>query len=421
MSNNNRSKGTAPKNRLHYLDWIRVMAILSVFFYHSDRFFDYRSYPIQNFTRSIISTIHREFFQIWLMPFFFIISGAAVLYSLQSQSTGAFIKKRTLRILVPFVFVGLFIISPPQIYLERLMNGQFSGSFFQWFPNYFNGIYLFSPNGNFPFFGMHLWYLEYLFLYSLVLLPLFINYGTKKTSVLARLSIWFNHPVSLFLLCVPLAIIAVWTELNGFAPFRMAGGWDQLSYFLFFALGYMIFSNLQIQDTVKTYSIVFLILSILLTLPYLIIGFGSNSPEVSIIARHNLIQGETPTQIPIAWLGVLALRSVLAWCWSISFLGLGARFLNRNTRYIEYANEAVLPFYILHQTILLVIGYFVIHWRFNILTKYSIITIASFIVIMVVYEFFVRRIDVLRFLFGMKPKNIRRIRVQTKFPTNTYT
>ena len=394
----------ANKNRLYYLDWLRVLAMLSVFFYHCDRFFEYRNYPIQNITRSMVSTIHRELFQIWLMPIFFVISGAAVVYSLQSQSALAFIKNRALRLLIPFVFIGLFVISPPQIYVERLINGEFVGSFFQWYPNYFNGFYLFSPNGNFPIFGMHLWYLDYLFFFSLILLPIFIVHRNKRTSILSRISVYFIHPLWILSLSLPLLIGSFLTELSGFATLRMAGGWDPLSYLLFFALGYMIFSNAQIQGTIKKHSSVFLIVSILLTVLYLFIGFGIDSPYTSIITRHNIIHNATATssQIPLAWLCVLSLRSVVAWCWILTLLGLCARFLNLKNRFLEYANEAVLPFYILHQTFLLVIGYFVIQWRFNILSKYLIIVFASFVLFMLVYELLVRRVDVFRFLFGMK-------------------
>ena len=393
------------QNRLYYLDWLRVLAMLGVFLYHCDRFFEYRTYPIQNITRSMLSTIHREFFQIWLMPIFFVISGAAIVYSLQSRSVRSFIKSRVIRILVPFVFVGLFVISPPQIYVERLINGEFVGSFFQWYPNYFNGLYLFTPHGNFPIYSMHLWYLDYLFFFSIILLPVFIVNRKKRTSALSRVSVFFVHPFRLFLICVPLSIIAVLTELGGFATLRMAGGWDPISYITFFALGYMIFTNTQIQATIKNRSSIFLIISIALTAVYLFIGLGTNSPDISIIDRHNAIHASTASssQIPLAWLCVLSLRSVVAWCWILGFLGLGTRFLNFKNKFLEYSNDAVLPFYILHQTFLLVIGYFVIQWHFNILSKYLIIVSLSFVAIMFVYEFIIRRVNVFRFLFGMKP------------------
>jgi glucans biosynthesis protein C len=77
--------------------------------------------------------------------------------------------------------------------------------------------------------------------------------------------------------------------------------------------------------------------------------------------------------------------------------------LNFSTPFLTYANEAVLPFYILHQTVLLTIGYLVFQWLLPAGLSWAIIATASFAIIMVLYEYLIRRHNVLRFLFGMKP------------------
>jgi hypothetical protein len=71
--------------------------------------------------------------------------------------------------------------------------------------------------------------------------------------------------------------------------------------------------------------------------------------------------------------------------------------------FLTYANEAVLPFYIMHQTVLLVIGYYVTRWHIPDLLKFVTISGSSFTLIVGVYEFLIRRVNVLRVLFGMKP------------------
>jgi len=102
------------------------------------------------------------------------------------------------------------------------------------------------------------------------------------------------------------------------------------------------------------------------------------------------------------WVAVQALRGLLAWCWIIGLLGLGRRFLNFNNKFLAYANEAVLPFYILHHTVIYIIGFYIIQWSSNIGSKFIIISITSFTIIMAIYEILIRRINLLRFLFGMK-------------------
>jgi hypothetical protein len=77
--------------------------------------------------------------------------------------------------------------------------------------------------------------------------------------------------------------------------------------------------------------------------------------------------------------------------------------LNVRTPVLEYANEAVLPFYILHQTILLVVAFYVLPWAIPDLAEWAIILVSTFAIIMALYELLIRRINLLRVQFGMKP------------------
>ena len=96
--------------------------------------------------------------------------------------------------------------------------------------------------------------------------------------------------------------------------------------------------------------------------------------------------------------------SITSWSAVVFMLSLGAKYLNFNNRVLAYCNEAVLPFYLLHQTVILCVGWFVIPWDMGILPKFLIIAVVSFALIMALYEVFVRRFNVVRFFFGMRPK-----------------
>ena len=85
-------------------------------------------------------------------------------------------------------------------------------------------------------------------------------------------------------------------------------------------------------------------------------------------------------------------------------LAFGSLFLNANNRFLAYANEAVLPFYILHQTVIIVIGVYVVQWAAGVEVKYLTISKTLLVAIMAIYELVVRRINLLRFLFGMKTR-----------------
>ena len=92
-----------------------------------------------------------------------------------------------------------------------------------------------------------------------------------------------------------------------------------------------------------------------------------------------------------------------SWFWLTAIIGFAHRYLPSTNRFLRYASEAVLPFYILHQTIILLIGYHIVQLDTSIVCKYVLITSLSFVAIGVLYELLIRRFNVLRFLFGMRP------------------
>jgi hypothetical protein len=336
------------------------------------------------------------------MPLFFVLSGAAVLLSKGPDKPGKFIKSRFLRLLIPLIFVGTFIINPLYVYIERLFRGQAASGFFQWYPQYFDGIYGFG--GNFAPLGQgtHLWYLEFLFIYSLILLPLFVRSKKRGTSFLSRLSIHFEKPWALFFLFLPVSAVAAAFEIVGLGGVRVMGGWDPISYLLFLSYGYLVFSNAKIGETIKKYSPIYLAVAIILTALLLDSHFGFNL-KIPGLTRHDLLNDDAllpPNQS--LWVAVQALRGLLAWCWIIGLLGLGRRSLNFSSKFLAYANEAVLPFYILHHAIIYIIGHYVIQWSGNVGGKFLIISITSFVIIMAIYEILIRRINLIRFSFGMK-------------------
>jgi len=376
------------KQRLYYIDWLRVLAMLSIFFFHADRFFDYYDWHVKNGEHNIISTIHISFFSQWMMPLFFVLSGAAIFYSLKFRSSSSFLYERVKRILIPLAIVGYFITSPPQMYLERLTHNRFEGSFWEFIPAYFQGVDMFG--GNFPWHAFHLWYLVYLFIFSIVLLPLFRQRKNQKPGILSSLSRWFEGPWRIMLLVIPLIIINIFIDVNGLGFMRGTGGWDLFSYLFILVYGYLFFCNEKILETIKRIRSISLMLAIILSLIGLVIEFGIK-PEIS---------EKTPT----LYLILSFIRCFRILFWLIAIIGFGEKYLNFKSKFLGYANEAVLPFYILHQFILLLIGFWVVRWQINTFVKYMVISSLSLITIMGLYDIIIKRFQVTRFLFGLKLK-----------------
>jgi glucan biosynthesis protein C len=365
------------------LDWLRVIAIFTVFIFHSTRFFDTFDWHVKNATTYQGVQIWTMFQSNWGMPLIFVISGASLFFSV--GKIVKFLKNKVLRLLVPLI-VGVLTHVSIAVYLERLTHHQFYGSFFQFIPKYFQGLY--GEGGNFAWMGLHLWYLLVLFVFSLLFLPLLYLLKGRWEKVLHWLGNLFALPGMAYLLAIPIAWMAI--RINPQTPLggRNWGGWSLPCYIPFFLYGFLLISHEGMQSRVKNWRWVSFGLALSCTAVLLYI-FNLYGNQFFGSFKYNIING---------------LFGLNSWLWVLTIMGFGMKHLNFYRPFLFYANEAVLPFYILHQTVLLVIGYYVTRWDIPDLAKFLIIFMSGFIVVLAIYEFLIRRLNILRVLFGMKPK-----------------
>ncbi len=361
--------------RQFYLDWLRVMVILTVFIYHSTRFFSLGEWHVKNLVLYWSVEIFEQVLATWMMPLCFVVSGAAVFYALGKGSVVGFVKDKVLRLFVPLV-IGIFTHSALQVYLERSSHGEFNGSFFDFYPHYFEGLYGFG--GNFGWMGIHLWYVEMLFIFSLIFLPLFLQ---LKRGIGQRLFAKLGNLIAVpgvvfFFLVIPLILVVELVDSDSFLGMNVFGGWGILSHAWFFVSGFVIASSERLQQSIQRLRWIWLIAAVLLTATQIAYVIGNP--------------------------GALKQTPLMAYLWILTLLGWARQRWNYNTPQLQRANETVLPFYILHQPVLIAIGYFVVSWTMPDLVKYIIITTSSFVIIIALYEFLVRRFNLLRFLCGMK-------------------
>lgn len=259
---------------------------------------------------------------------------------------------------------------------------------FQFLPHYFQGHYEGGnpAAGNFALTGMHLWYLAWLFAFTLVLYPLMRWLKGRGRPVLTWLGNVLSLPGAIFLLALPV-IVGAWDNQD--QPFLLwwEAGWPLLVYAWLLLCGFLVASSERLLDGVKRMRWITLALALVTIAAGAAIAFSS---------------GVVPPYGTPKYMLALGLRGLSAWCWVLAFLGLGRQYLTRSTPFVRYANEAVLPFYILHQTVILGVGYFVVQWPIPSLLKWVVIGVISFAIIMALYELLVRRLNVLRVLFGMK-------------------
>jgi len=385
----------ADLSRRYDVDWLRVLGMMVVFLFHNNRFFDTEGWHVKSAETSEASMAVTIFAVQWMMPLFFILSGIGIYHALSHQGWPQYLLSRVKRLLVPLLFGIFVVIAPLQVYLERITHKQFEGSFWSFYPHYFEGW--FGLGGNFAWMGVHLWYLEFLFVFSIITLPLFLYLrspsGSRLASALTRL---LSRPWTIFLLALPIGLIEFISVLppirDGIFGRKDFGGWSALPYLTLLILGYLLATDEGLAKTMERHRGRALVIGV-----------------VSYVLAYFALKGGRQWPLLPRELFMSFLRGILCWSCLVAFFGFASRHLRFSNPFLKYANEAVLPFYILHQVVILCVGFYVLRLHTHLWLEYLIITSISFAVIMALYELLIRRANLLRILFGMKavPRGVR--------------
>jgi peptidoglycan/LPS O-acetylase OafA/YrhL len=387
-------------SRQAYLDWLRIAAILGVIFFHSAQpFVQDENWHITNPQRSDLMSEFNFWLARFRMPLLFFISGAVSYYMLVKYDGKYFIKQRFLRLMIPLLF-GMLVIVPPQIYMERVANG-YAGSYWQFYPSIFEGRPY--PEGNTSW--HHLWFILYLFIYDLISVPLFkwLLFGKGKQFTEQKLG-WLAKGKNIYLLMVPSIIVFASLILKFPGTNSLIGDWCMLIYwYLFVILGYLIMCNQQLVESMvrnRRFSMLLAFGSLIL-INY--IRWNDLRPSQTL--------GESWQSNPLTYL-YLSIYPVIAWSWIMMLVGYAKKYLNRPHRIHSYVNQAIYPYYILHQTIIVVLAFYVVKVEESILAKYIFILGITLVLCIFIYHLFIRPYNAMRILFGMKPKK----KIKTEAP-----
>jgi glucan biosynthesis protein C len=368
--------------------------MLTIFLFHCARFFDPYGWHLKNAETSPGVVIFVGFISMWSMPLFFLISGVATWYGLGARTEGQYLFERVKRLLIPMFTVGIFLLLPPQYFFEITTNRGFTGSFGESYALYFARIFIDSGPIAFycTFWSGHLWFLQQLFLVSLFTLPLltYLRSDAGRAKI-RRLAAMCDRTGGIFLLVIPIALISVCLK---WIPQQQDHGWpDFVNYTAFFLIGYIIPMDKHFFESIRKCGWICMLSGIV---AFSVVGL--------LVVKGGYDPGEV-SSISWAYVCFQLAASLGALSWIVFFLSMAAKYLSHKSRIVAYGNEAVLPLYILHQTIILLVGCFIIQSELSIPVKYMIICSASFVLIIALYELLIKRINTLRFLFGMRPKS----------------
>ena len=381
--------------RWFWLDWLRVLAILLVFLYHSGMpFFIGSDWHIVNSQSDLVVTSLNMMLSP-LMPLLFVVSGISTYFSLSKRTPSQFARQRFKRLMIPFLTVGLLLILPIHVYFDKVFHESFAGSYPSfYFGPYFTKFFPFDINLSLTYFansnqGIYLWYIFWLFIFSLATAHIF-KWLTKEQNHdwIPKLATTTNRLGGIFLLAIPLIIVNL-ISVPPFFVFPSGYGAGKLTtYLAFFITAYLLATDsrfIQSIDKNKTLAL-----------------FAGIATHLSIIAWI-MIFGDNFASTAPAYIIVSILWALDGWNWMTAILGFGHRFLSFKHKLLAFSGELVLPFYILHQTAIVAIAFYVVSLNLIPIAKYFIVILASFSLVSLIL-LPIRRFNSLRFLFGMEFK-----------------
>lgn len=345
------------ETRRYDIDWLRVITIGLLLIYHIAIVFQ----PWGVFIGFIQSSESVEWLwtpmsmlNVWRIPLLFFVSGMGVCFAMRKRNWKQLLIERTKRILVPFVF-GFFAIVPIHILISQ---------------KYYEGAFSYVPNAG------HLWFLGNIFAYVLILSPLF--YLLKKFENGAFVTGFkkiFTHPGGLIVVAMVFMVEAMLLKPEPFELYAMTIHGFVMGLIAFF-FGYcFVLCGQSFWNNMLKWSWLFLALG-------------------ATLFTIRLLQFQL--KAPVYF---MAIESVT---WIYAIFGFGYKHLNKPSKALSYLSKGAYPIYIIHM-VLLYLGSMII-LPLAISTNLKLILIIVFTVFgcLVLYDLLIRRVKILRPMFGLK-------------------
>jgi glucan biosynthesis protein C len=373
---------TAPGTslRLHYIDWLRVLAVLLLFPFHTLRVFNAGD-PFYVKAAHLSTVVDKllAFISVWHMPLLFVLAGASTWFALVKRTPRQYLRERGLRLLVPFIF-GVFVLIPPQTWYGGRFNSGYmrsfwhylvSGDFLKW--NIKNGGDYYGG------FGIgHLWFILILLLLAVIALPFFARTRSGRGGALLRsFSRLLAHPAGWLVAAFLLVLGEAAPDPIGLKP---------IYYLVFFVLGYAIVCDPAFMKSAERYR-----------LPALATGVALSVWFVLSAGLRDSLPDPSPQLAGLMVLGMLG-----SWLVIVGVLGFGRRYLDRPSPALSYLAEGSYPVYILHQTVIVVLAFSIVHLPAAEPLQWLTLLVSSLALTFALFEA-VRRFAPSRFLFGMRP------------------
>lgn len=373
-------------SRRHDLDWLRLIAILILLFFHTGMLFNTWGWHVKNNETSVTFQYWMVWSHYFRMPLLLFISGAGTYMALGKRTTRQFAGERFRKLFIPLVF-GMFVVVPPQIYYEHIKEYPSYGDFYK-------TVFNFVPYPQGSFSWHHLWFIMYLFLYSLLAIP-YLSFLRRDSSVpwKERLTRRFSNPLVLWLVPPTLMGISQFI-LRPFFPEETHALIDDWAFFVlygsFFFFGMTAYSSTALWERIGSLRKVLALGMVISLVPFYTCYF-------SFRGLLDLPLSEEAVEI------IFDVTSVYTgWSTVITIIAFGQHYLNRSHPWLSRFNEGLYPFYILHQTVIIALGYYICQLTWSISVKYWTVAFLTLVSCMLIYLLLIRPFKITRLFFGMK-------------------
>jgi surface polysaccharide O-acyltransferase-like enzyme len=379
-----------PGCRRHDLDWIRVLAFLLLILYHVGMYYVTWDWHVKSPFASPALEPLMLLSSPWRLSLLFLVSGVATAFLMDRP--GAFLGPRSWRLLVPLVF-GMLVIVPPQSYFELLDShypGGYHDGYLAFWSRYLAADPTFCDNDGclrLPTWN-HLWFVAYLWVYTVVLWLGRRLLPSTLSATGARLGAWLARGANvllvpaLFMGVARIALVGRFEQTHA-----LVDDWyDHAQYFPVFLLGYWIARSETVWERLRA-----------LRWPALVSALAGYAFIVWYVGTFD--EAHPPADMlrmvqRLVWGG-------FQWCAIAAILGFGRQFNPGDSRLLRYLTPAVFPFYILHQTVIIVLAWELRPLGLHPLVEGPLLVLATLLACLLGYEV-VRRVRWLRPLFGLK-------------------
>jgi len=344
-------------NRRYDIDWLRVIAIGLLLLYHAAIGFQSWGIMIGFITNNKPWTylwIPMTMLNIWRIPLLFFVSGMGVYFALQTRNWKQLLIERAGRIFIPFVF-GVFVIVPISIFILQ---------------RYYHQALNYIPNPG------HLWFLGNIFIYVILLLPVFFYLKKNETGrIVSWIKKCLGNPFGLLLVIAVFIMEAVWVDPHPYELYAMTwhGFFLGLPAFFFgfcFVLSGAAFWNMLLKGRWLFFAAAVLLYGYRLLQPQM------NVPNFQLAIESN--------------------------CWIFSLFAFGYKYLNHPGKALRYLSQAAYPVYIIHMIFLFLASLLIFPLDINVQLKFILVLLFTVTGCFAFYEFIIRRINITRVLFGLK-------------------